>query len=61
MSQENFTLSVTKNKVQITFDASETLRPSKSGKTQIIATSGGAEPISTESGVIYLNLNAYKK
>lgn len=57
---ENIEAAVDGNVLTIRIDLSKRLRDSGSGKTVIVATSGGNQPIEGGGGVV-LGLNAYVK
>lgn len=48
-------------KVAIVFDPKVRLGPSASGKTVIVATSGGNQKIATPAGEVTVGFNAYVK
>jgi len=58
---KNIKLEIKENKLMIEVDLTKNFGFSKSGKTTIIASSQGNQPISTGDDVVYLGLNIYKK
>lgn len=58
----NVNTKVEGNKLVVTIDLAAQTAPSKSGKTQVVATTGGNLPVSGPNGqVFYLGVNCYKK
>ena len=57
---KNVDLKVTGNKLVITVDLSKTQGTSASGKSEIIATTGGNQDVPGQAGV-KIGLNIYKK
>ena len=58
---KNVKIKVEKKKLFIEVDLTQTLGPSKSGKTIVIGTTNGAETIKFEGKDVFVNLNVYKK
>jgi len=58
---KNIKLDIAENKLTIEVDLTKNFGLSKSGKTTIIASSEGNQPISNGDEVVYLGLNIYKK
>ena len=57
----NITANIDGNKLTIVIDTSITIGPSKSGKTTLIASTGGNQKITTPAGEIVLGVNCYKQ
>lgn len=57
----NVNVTVEGSTIVIRIDATKTFGPSKSGKTTIVASTNGNQPIQTPAGVVYLGVNAYRK
>jgi hypothetical protein len=58
---DNVIVEVKGNKMVITVDLKKDLGPSKSGKTTLIATTGGNTKLAANgNGEVYLGLNVYK-
>lgn len=57
---QNVETKVEKNKLVITVDLSKNYGPSKSGKTQIIASSAGPQEVEGNPGV-FVGVNVFKK
>jgi len=57
---QNVQIETKEDRIIITIDTSKTLGPSRSGKSVIVATTGGNKKIDTPNGVISLGINAYK-
>jgi hypothetical protein len=58
---DNVTIVTLKNgKIQVTFDPTQDLGPSSSGKTTLVAKTGGAKDVPGQPG-LKLNLTAYRK
>ena len=57
---ENINAVVQDGILTITIDTSRELRTSKSGKSTIVATTGGNQKIDTPNGRISVGINAYK-
>lgn len=58
---QNIKHSLSGNTLTIQIDVTGNLGPSKSGKTQLIATSGGNQTVKTPTGDIVIGLNCYRK
>lgn len=58
---QNIDLQVQSNKLVITVDMSKTYGRSASGKTVIVASTQGNQPIDGPEGVLYVGVNVYKK
>jgi len=59
---QNITFEEKDGKLILTIDLNAKTTPSASGKTQIVASSKGNQPISTNVvGTVYLGVNIYKK
>jgi len=57
---QNVQIETKGNQIVITVDASKTVGPSRSGKTTIIATTGGNQKVQTPDGEIVIGVNVYK-
>jgi Fe-S cluster assembly ATPase SufC len=57
---ENIKIEVKENLMIITIDTTRELGPSRSGKTQIVATTSGNQKVTTPNGEIVVGINAYK-
>lgn len=58
---KNIKMEIADDKMTIEVDLTKDFGKSKSGKTTIIASSEGNQPISNGDDVVYLGLNIYKK
>lgn len=54
-------MTVKGNELTIVIDLSKDLGPSKSGKTNLIATTQGETQVQGAEGKVYANLNVYRK
>jgi len=57
---KNVEVSITENVLTLTVDLSQNFGPSKSGKTEIIASTEGNQPIDEDSPIRF-GLNVYKQ
>ncbi|MDX2059956.1 MAG: hypothetical protein SFV24_19255 [Gemmatimonadales bacterium] len=58
---KNVSTKILNGKLIIEVDLEKSFGPSKSGKTQIIATTEGNAKLDTPAGPVFLGLNAYRK
>ena len=58
---QNVEIEVQGSKIIITIDGAARLGPSASGKTVIVGTSGGNQPVAVEDATVFVGVNAYIK
>jgi Fe-S cluster assembly ATPase SufC len=58
---QNIKTTLAGNILTIQIDTTQNLGPSKSGKTQLVATSGGNKAIKTAEGDVMIGINCYRK
>ena len=61
MSQQNIDMKVDGDKLVITVDLKKRLGPSKSGKTQMIATTAGSVKLNGKHANVSVGLNVFAK